>query len=152
MNNFLYEYQLIQINDGKRVVNIGTPSVDSIVVTKQETDAKFSEFRLNIKYHYCPDGQNDFPGYGHVNLKPLRDFVDSKSHWIGGCKENYTDWQGLSDVKVENAIRKINIQGKIGQRDLFELNENGQINKYYFYEANLNKAFDWHNWRIVLYS
>jgi hypothetical protein len=53
---------------------------------------------------------------------------------------------------VENAIRKIGIQGKIGQRDVFWVNEGGNLNKYYFYEVNLNAAFDWKNWRIVLYS
>lgn len=53
---------------------------------------------------------------------------------------------------MENAIRKIGIQGKIGQRDLFWLEESGILNKYYFYEVNLNAAFDWRNWRIVLYS
>lgn len=26
------------------------------------------------------------------------------------------------------------------------------MNKYYFYEVNLNAVFDWRNWRIVLYS
>jgi hypothetical protein len=34
-NNFLYEYQLSQLIDKKKVVNIGTPSVDSITLTKK---------------------------------------------------------------------------------------------------------------------
>jgi len=51
----------------------------------------------------------------------LRDFVNAKGVWVGGCKENYTDWQGNSDTKVEDAIRKIGLLGKIGQRDMFEL-------------------------------
>jgi len=52
---------------------------------------------LNIKFHYCPDGQHDFPGFGIVNIVPLRDFVDSKGNWIGGCKEVYSDWSGSAD-------------------------------------------------------
>jgi hypothetical protein len=35
INNFLYEYQLSQSIDGRRVVNIGTPSVESIIFTKK---------------------------------------------------------------------------------------------------------------------
>lgn len=53
---------------------------------------------------------------------------------------------------MESAIRKIGIQGKIGQRDVFWVKEGSNINKYYLYEANLNTVFDWRNWRIVLYS
>lgn len=83
---------------------------------------------------------------------PLRDFVNDKKQWVGGCKEKYSDWVGNADTKVENAIRKIGIQGKIGQRDGFQILESGSLNQYYFYEANLNSAFDWRNWRIVLYS
>ena len=131
---------------------MGTPSVESIQITKKEVDSKFNEFKLSIKFHYCPDGSHDYPGFGTVNLVPLRDFVDGQSHWIGGCKENYGDWSGSADSKVENAIRKIGVQGKIGQRDVFWLQEGGNLNKYYFYEANLNYAVDWKNWRIVLYS
>ena len=64
VNNFLYEYQLIQNIDKKKVVNIGTPSVDSISLNKKESDPKYNQYKLSIKFHYCPDGSHDFPGYG----------------------------------------------------------------------------------------
>jgi len=92
------------------------------------------------------------PGYGTIVLKPLRDFVDQHQNWIGGCKQNYTDWIGKSDVNVSNAIKKIGIFGKIGQRDSFTFYENGVYKKYYLYECNLNVDFNWKNWRIILYS
>ena len=130
------------------MVNVGTPSVEGIQVTKLSEDSKLAEFKLGIKFHYCPDGRNDFPGMGEVIIKPGRDFVDKEGRWVGGCKEDYSDWKGVSDEAVETAIRRIGMRGKIGQRDLFVLE--GQ--KYYLYEANLGEHFDWHNWRIVLYS
>jgi hypothetical protein len=49
----------------------------------------------------------------------LKNVVDVQSYLIGGCKEDYGDWSGSADTKVENAIRKIGIAGKIGQRDVF---------------------------------
>jgi hypothetical protein len=52
-------------------------------------------------------------------LRPLRDFVDKNKNWIGGCIQNYTDWTGKSDVNVSNAIKRLGITGKIGQRDSF---------------------------------
>lgn len=45
--------------------------------------------------------------------------MDSHKNWIGGCKINYNDWIGKSDINVSNAIKKIGIWGKIGQRDSF---------------------------------
>lgn len=60
--------------------------MEDLVVTKQETNPHFNNFNLTIKFHYSPDGQRDVPGYGFVNLAPLRDFVDTKGQWIGGCK------------------------------------------------------------------
>lgn len=72
--------------DGKKVVNIGTPSVEAITLTKKETDPKFNQYKLTLKFHYCPDGSHDYPGFGEVTLFPLRDFVDKQSHWMGGCK------------------------------------------------------------------
>lgn len=54
-------------------------------------------------------------------MNPLRDFVDKNKNWIGGCKENYTDWKGYTDTNVLNAMRKIGVNGKIGQRDFFSI-------------------------------
>ena len=62
---------------------------------------------------------------------------------MGGCKENYEDWKGRSDEAVETAIRRIGINGKIGQRDLFTLSQQGREDKYYLYEVNRDKQFDW---------
>lgn len=76
---------------------------------------------VKVKFHYSPDGSHDFPGMGYVNFKPLRDFVDKSGKWVGGCKENYSDWKGSSDVNVLNAMRKIGVTGKIGQRDSFTI-------------------------------
>jgi hypothetical protein len=76
---------------------------------------------LKVKFHYSPDGSHDLPGYGSINFKPLRDFVDKAGRWIGGCKEAYGDWKGTSDVNVLNAMRKIGVNGKIGQRDSFSV-------------------------------
>ncbi len=59
------------------------------------------------------------PGFGWVIFNPLRDFVDKNNKWIGGCKLNYKNWEGSSDTKVFNAIKKLGIEGKIGQRDNF---------------------------------
>jgi hypothetical protein len=84
---------------------------------------------MNIKFHYCPDGAHDFPGYGVVTLRPLRDFVDSSGKWIGGCKENYQDWIGAPDSNVEKALRAVGCAGKIGQRDYFYIGSD----KYYLY-------------------
>jgi hypothetical protein len=84
------------VNGGKKVVNVGTPSVESIELKLREFDPKYNQYRLNIKYHYCPDGQNDYPGLGYVELIPLRDFIDAKGFWLGGCKENY-GWNSSAD-------------------------------------------------------
>ena len=91
---------------------------------------------------------HDLPGEGFVNLIPLRDFVNGKGEWIGGCKEHYTDWKGFADVSVLQIMRTFGCEGKIGQRDFFEV----ENEKYYLYECNLNSEFDWKNWRIYLYS
>lgn len=98
--------------------NVGTPSVESLQLQVKEYDPKFSQYKLSIKYHFSPDGQRDYPGYGHVDLIPLRDFIDKKGFWVGGCKQNYA-WSGQNDTKVYNAIRRLGITGKIGQRDSF---------------------------------
>jgi len=58
------------------MINVGTPSVEDIQIKVKEYDPKFNQYRLYIKFHYCPDGSHDYPGYGQVNLMPLRDFVD----------------------------------------------------------------------------
>ncbi|CAM6001538.1 unnamed protein product [Sphagnum balticum] len=118
------------------MVNIGTPSVDSITLIQQESDSRLNQYRLQIKYHYCPDGRNDYPGMGSVNLVPLRDFTN-KGVWVGGTKANYSDWVGVTDTKVLAAIRRLDIQGKIGQRDGFTLMEGGVASRYYLYEVNL---------------
>lgn len=107
---------------------------------------------MKLKFHFSPDGSHDLPGYGSVNFKPLRDFVDKQGKWIGGCKQNYTDWSGIEDLITEKAIRKIGLTGKIGQRDIFEISDGSSTSKYYLYEVNMNLNFDWKNWRIVLYS
>ena len=107
---------------------------------------------MTIKFHYSPDGKKDVPGYGWVDLFPQRDFVDGSGEWVGGCKQNYADWLGFTDRNVQQAISRVGVYSKIGQRDLFTLVENGQTNKYYLYEVNMNKVFDWKYWRIVLYS
>ena len=78
--------------------------------------------------------------------------MDSKGQWIGGSKENYSDWKGNTDLKVQQAIARLGLYSKIGQRDLFILVEDGRPNKYYIYEVNMNKVFNWKDWRIVLYS
>ncbi len=133
MNNFLYEYQLEQKIDGKQVRNVGTPSIDSIDLILKEYDPKFSQYYLKIKFHYSPDGSHDYPGFGYINLKPLRDFIDKNGNWVGGCKQSYTDWKGSTDSNVLNAMRKIGVTGKIGQRDSFTIQTQGKINRYYFY-------------------
>lgn len=132
-NSFLYEYQLSQTNDQKHVINIGTPSVDGIELVQAENPRQFSLYKLSIRHHFSPDGKNDYPALGHVSLNPLRDFVDGQKHWVGGCKENYSDWAGATDGEAMAAIRKIGFLGKIGQRDVFELEEGGKTQKYYFY-------------------
>ena len=53
-----------------------------------------------MKFHYCPDGSHDYPGFGSVNLVPLRDFVDKQGNWVGGAKEFYQDWIGNADQDV----------------------------------------------------
>ena len=111
-----------------------------------------NQYKLFIKFHYSPDGQKDLPGYGYVNLNPLRDFLDDKGQWIGGCKEKYSDWKGSTDTLVQQAISRIHAYSKIGQRDVFKLLENGKLNTYYLYEVNMNPVFNWKDWRIILYS
>lgn len=54
-------------------------------------------------------------------MKPLKDFVDGEGRWIGGAKAHYEDWVGYSDKTVESLFRYIGCQGKIGQRDDFEV-------------------------------
>lgn len=66
---------------------------------------------------------------GFVNLKPLRDFVDAKGNWKGGCFENYRDWTGSQDTVAEGALRQAGCLGKIGQRDYFYIG----TEKYYLY-------------------
>jgi hypothetical protein len=100
------------------VVNVGTPSVDGIECVSLSADPTHSIYRLDIRYHYSPDGSNDYPGIGSVILDPHRDFVDSKGNWVGGCKENYS-WTSRRDTAALAAIRKAGFQGKIGQRDRF---------------------------------
>lgn len=107
---------------------------------------------MKIKFHYSPDGSHDLPGYGYMNLNPLRDFIDKNGNWIGGCKENYSDWKGYTDTNVLNAMRKIGVNGKIGQRDFFSIENSGKVYRYYLYEANLYTDFDWKNWRIFIYG
>jgi len=51
-----------------------------------------------------------------------------------------------------NAIRKIGVTGKIGQRDSFSIVSQGKTYNYYLYEANLYADFNWKNWRIFLYG
>lgn len=85
-------------------------------------------------------------------MKPLRDFLDKSGNWIGGCKQNYSDWKGSTDTNVINAIMKIGVTGKIGQRDSFSIISQGRTYNYYLYEANLYADFDWRNWRIFLYG
>ena len=100
-----------------------------------------------MRFHYSPDGSHDYPGFGFVNIKPLRDFTkDGK--WIGGSVENYGDWRGSPDKDVEGMLRQAGCNGKIGQRDSFDiLNQ-----RYYLYECNLNQSFDWKSWRIFALS
>lgn len=128
--------------------NVGTVSLEEISLVKEHEESKFNQYSLNIKFHYSPDGSHDLPGYGTVRLNPLRDFVDSHGKWTGGCYQNYADWSGYKDTTAEGVMRQIGCHGKIGQRDYFYLGND----KYYLYECNLNSEFDWHNWRIVLYS
>ena len=45
-------------------------------------------------------------------------------------------------------MRSAGCEGKIGQRDLFEV----QNKTFYIYECNLQYDFDWKNWRILMYS
>ena len=87
-----------------------------------------------------------------MTVYPLRDFVDKNGKWIGGCYQTYKDWRGYSDINVLNAFRKIGVNGKIGQRDSFVLQNGNTQRKYYLYEANLYTDFDWKNWRIFLYG
>ena len=118
-NNFLYEYQLDQFIDGKSVRNVGTPSIEKITLMKEESHPQFNQYQLSIKFHYSPDGSHDLPGEGFVNLLPLRDFVNEKGEWVGGCKQSYTGWRGFSDVTVLQVMRVAGCEGKIGQRDFF---------------------------------
>lgn len=118
----------------------------------KEYDQKFNQYYLKIKFHYSPDGSHDLPGFGYINLRPLRDFIDKNGQWIGGCKQAYTDWKGYTDSVVMNAIRKIGVTGKIGQRDSFSIISQGRTYNYYLYEANLYADFDWKNWRIFLFG
>lgn len=85
-------------------------------------------------------------------IDPIRDFVDQNGQWKGGIKLNYSDWRGIADTKLQKAIGKVTSYSKIGQRDIFTLTENGVIHKYYLYEVNINKVFNWNDWRIFLYS
>ena len=75
-NNFAYEYQLRQLVNGKRMINIGTPSVEYIQVVSYSSEPHKVQYSLSIKFHYCPNGRDDYPGKGEVNLVPNRDFVD----------------------------------------------------------------------------
>ena len=62
--------------------------------------------------------------------------------------ENYGDWRGSPDKDVEGMLRQAGCNGKIGQRDSFDiLNQ-----RYYLYECNLNQSFDWKSWRIFALS
>lgn len=105
--------------------NLGTPSFENLSLIRQEYDHKFNSYQLDIKFHYSPDGKVDRPGYGSVVLYPLRDFVDKSRAWIGGCKENYQDWKGHVDTQLQQAIARVGPYSKIGQRDLFILEQNG---------------------------
>ena len=135
----------------QKVRNIGTPSVDNITIAKKANETRYNEWALNIRFHYSPDGSHDLPGTGYVMLNPLRDFIKNGT-WIGGVRENYGDWEGVKDSDVELAFQRIGFVGKIGQRDMFILNENGTYRRYYIYESNKNAQFSWENWRIILYS
>lgn len=148
VNNFLYEYQLNDVVSSKTVRNVGTVSLEELYLLEEKPLTIFNEYRLNIKFHYSPDGSHDFPGTGYVFLRPLRDFIDKSGQWIGGCYENYKDWLGLTDSVVEGALRQAGCGGKIGQRDYFYLNSE----KYYIYECNLDSSFSWSSWRIALFS
>ena len=133
-------------------MNIGTPSVENVTVLQSQANIHKSRLNLTIKFHYSPDGKRDAPGYGSVDLMPMRDFVDTKGQWVGGCKEHYLGWSGSTDRQVQQAIARVHPYSKIGQRDVFSLLENGVINQYYLYEVNMNTEFNWKDWRIVLYS
>jgi hypothetical protein len=114
--------------------NIGTPSI---------TSAEYIDgiWILYVRFHFTTIDapEVDTPGYGAISFNPT--------------KENdtlYYNWQGYFDNDASNAIQIARHLGggKIGQRSNLRYNNHN----YYLYEAQLNSSFDWHNWRLFLYS
>lgn len=116
--------------------NIGTPTI---------TSAQYLDYHvwvLYIRFHYTTktNPNADTCGYGVVSFNPSKEADGTV----------YDNWQGYFDNDANNAIEVArDLQGgKIGQRA--STYYKGKI--YYLFEAQLTSEFDWHNWRIFLYS
>jgi hypothetical protein len=116
------------------IVNVGTPSITS-------THYVDNMWIIYVRFHFTTKTapEYDSPGFGVVTFKPSQE--------VNGI---YFNWQAYFDNDVNNAIEVAReVQGgKIGQRA--NIRYHGQ--DYYLYEAQLNSNFDWHNWRLFLYS
>lgn len=116
------------------IVNVGTPSI---------TAAQYIDntWMIYLRFHFTTKSapEYDTPGFGVVTYKPSME--------VNGV---YFNWQAFFDNDANNAIeiaRDVK-GGKIGQRA--NVRYRGRL--YYLYEAQLNSNFDWHNWRLFLYS
>lgn len=141
-NIYNCEYILNNKVDGEKAHNVGTPSIDRIILISSGNNTK--TYKLDLKFHYAPTGDDDTPGYGSFIMKvPVNEELVRKSG---------VEWNGYFDKAVFNAIKTaadpVGGFSKIGQRDYFSWN--GQ--KYFLYEANIGSKFDWKMWRIFLYS
>ena len=116
------------------IKNIGTPSITSAQIIDNIGI-------IYIRFHFTLDDspEQDTPGCGVVTYKPSKE----------GSGE-YFNWQAFFDNESNNAIEVArNVQGgKIGQRASIKFNQK----LYYLFEAQLNRNFDWKNWRLFLYS
>lgn len=116
------------------IVNVGTPSISSAHYID-------NMWIIYVRFHFTTKSapEYDTPGYGVVTFKPSKE--------VNGV---YFNWQAFFDNDANNAIEIArSVQGgKIGQR----ANIRFRFRDYYLYEAQLNSTFDWHNWRLFLYS
>eukprot|EP01031_Cornospumella_fuschlensis_P036837 gene36837-44686_t len=115
--------------------NLGTPSI----TTAQYLD---NFWTLYVRFHFTTDDvpEGDIPGYGVVSYNPSKE----------DPAVLYFNWQGYFDNDVNNAITiaRAGEAGKIGQRGNIQY----KSHNFYMYEAQLTGNFDWHNWRLFLYS
>ena len=116
------------------IVNVGTPSISAANYVD-------NMWIIYVRFHFTTKAapEYDSPGFGVVTYKPSKE--------INGV---YFNWQAYFDNDASNAIeiaRQVQ-GGKIGQRA--NIHFRGQ--DFYLYEAQLNSKFDWHNWRLFLYS